>query len=140
SMFQVSQLYESGFTLDLYQGLLTDARARSRPPGVVELSGDPSEIALQGVSFRYPGQEEQALTDVSLTLRRGEVVALVGENGSGKSTLAKLLTGLYLPDEGTVRWDGVDPASVDATALHDRVAVVMQDPLHWPMTAANNVR
>ena len=140
SMFQVSQLYESGFTLDLYQGLLADARSRSRPAGVVSLSGDPSEIVLEGVSFRYPGQDEHALTDVSLTLRRGEVIALVGENGSGKSTLAKLLTGLYLPDTGTVAWNGVDTASVDAVELHDRVAVVMQDPLHWPMTAANNVR
>jgi ATP-binding cassette subfamily B protein len=140
SMFQVSQLYESGFTLDLYQGLLDDARSRSRPAGAVELSGDPSEIVLDGVSFRYPGEEEHALTDVSLTLRRGEVIALVGENGSGKSTLAKLLTGLYLPETGTVAWDGVDTASVDAVALHDRVAVVMQEPLHWPMTAANNVR
>ena len=77
---------------------------------------------------------------MSLTLRRGEVIALVGENGSGKSTLAKLLTGLYLPDAGVVAWDGVDTASIDAAALHERIAVVLQDPLHWPMTAANNVR
>jgi ATP-binding cassette, subfamily B, bacterial len=68
------------------------------------------------------------------------VIALVGENGSGKSTLAKLLTGLYLPETGVVAWDGVDIANVDAAALHERIAVVLQDPLHWPMTAANNVR
>lgn len=139
SMYQVSQLYESGFSLELHRTLIADARSRSRPPGRV-LPGDPAEITLDGVSFRYPGQDEHALTDVSLTLRRGEVIALVGENGSGKSTLAKLLTGLYLPDAGTVRWDGVDTAGVDAAELHARVAVVMQDPLHWPMTAANNVR
>ncbi len=139
SMYQVSQLYESGFTLELHRTLIADARSRSRPPGR-GLPGDPAEITLEGVSFRYPGQEELALTDVALTLRRGEVIALVGENGSGKSTLAKLLTGLYLPDAGTVAWDGVDTADVDAAELHGRVAVVMQDPLHWPMTAANNVR
>ena len=95
---------------------------------------------MDGVSFRYPGQDERALTDVSLTLRRGEVIALVGENGSGKSTLAKLLAGLYLPETGVVAWDGVDTASLDAAALHERIAVVLQDPLHWPMTAENNVR
>jgi ATP-binding cassette subfamily B protein len=140
SMFQVSQLYESGFTLELYRTLIRDAGARSRPPGRTALRGDPTEITLDGVSFRYPGHDERALADVSLTLRRGQVIALVGENGSGKSTLAKLLTGLYLPEVGTVAWDGVDTADVDAEALHERVAVVLQDPLHWPMTAANNVR
>ncbi len=140
SMYMVSQLYESGFTLELYRTLIADAGARSRRHGGAELRSDPAEITLEGVSFRYPGQDERALTDISLTLRRGEVIALVGENGSGKSTLAKLLTGLYLPEAGTVAWDGVDTTGIDAAALHARVAVVMQDPLHWPMTAANNVR
>jgi ABC-type multidrug transport system fused ATPase/permease subunit len=139
SMFQVSQLYESGFTLELHRTLIADSRERSRPTGRATPTG-PAEIVLAGVSFRYPGHDERALADVSLTLRRGEVIALVGENGSGKSTLAKLLTGLYLPDEGVVTWDGVDTASIGAPALHERIAVVLQDPLHWPMTAANNVR
>lgn len=97
-------------------------------------------ITLAGASFRYPGQDEYALADVDVTMRRGEVIALVGENGSGKSTLAKLITGLYLPATGSVTWDGVDTATVDARALHARVAVVLQDPVHWPMTAENNVR
>ena len=56
------------------------------------------------------------------------MIALVGENGSGKSTLAKLLAGLYLPETGVVAWDGVDTASLDAAALHERIAVVLQDP------------
>ena len=82
----------------------------------------------------------QALRGVSLTLRRGQVVALVGENGSGKSTLAKLVTGLYLPTTGTVAWDGLDTARILTDALWERVAVVMQEPLRWPVTAENNVR
>jgi ATP-binding cassette, subfamily B, bacterial len=139
AMFQVSMLYESSITLALYRTLLTDAGARSRPLGQTPPTG-PEKITLDGVAFRYPGQDERALTDVTLTLRRGEVIALVGENGSGKSTLAKLLTGLYLPEAGVVAWDGVDTASIDAAALHERIAVVLQDPLHWPMTAGNNVR
>jgi ATP-binding cassette, subfamily B, bacterial len=67
-------------------------------------------------------------------------VALVGENGSGKSTLSKLITGLYLPECGTVTWDGVDVAAVDPDNLLGRVALVLQDPVRWPMTAENNVR
>ncbi len=140
SMYMVSQLYESGFTLDLLRTLVVDAAGRTRPPAVTSLRGDPEVITLDRVSFSYPGQDSAALLDVSVTLRRGQVIALVGENGSGKSTLAKVLTGLYLPETGTVTWDGVDTAGVDAGELHQRIAVVMQDPLHWPMTAANNVR
>jgi len=67
-------------------------------------------------------------------------VALVGENGSGKTTLAKLITGLYLPSDGAVRWDGVDTAQVDPLELQDRVAVVLQEPLRWAVTATDNIR
>lgn len=77
---------------------------------------------------------------MSVTVRRGEVVALVGENGSGKSTLAKLMIGMYTPERGTVEWDGVDVTRADPTDVLSRVAVVLQDPVHWPMSAENNVR
>ncbi|MFC5235842.1 ABC transporter ATP-binding protein [Pseudonocardia zijingensis] len=140
TVFKFNRLYEASFYLDLYRSCLRDAARRRRSPATRRLRGGPSEITLSGVTFRYPGQEQPAVQDVSVTLRRGEVIALVGENGSGKSTLAKLVTGLYLPDSGTVSWDGVDVAGIDQRALHERVAVVLQDPLRWPMHAENNVR
>jgi len=112
----------------------------SRPGAAGFGPGSPRMIRTSGLGFRYPDQTRLALSDVSLTLRAGQVVALVGENGSGKSTLAKLLTGLYLPTAGTVTWDGVDIATVPAAQLQSRVAMVLQEPTHWPMTAANNVR
>jgi ATP-binding cassette subfamily B protein len=140
TIYQINHLYEASFYLDLYRSSLDETRRRSRPPAAGRLPGDPAAITLTGVSFRYPGQEELAVHDVSCTLRRGEVIALVGENGSGKSTLAKLITGLYLAESGTVSWDGVDVATVDQRELHERVAVVFQDPLRWPMHAENNVR
>jgi ATP-binding cassette, subfamily B, bacterial len=140
TIYEINRLYEASFYLRLYRSCLDGAARRRRPPATTHLTGDPAEITLSGVTFRYPGQDEAALADVTVTLRRGEVIALVGENGSGKSTLAKLITGLYLAETGTVTWDGVDVATVDAHELHDRVAVVMQDPLRWPMTAENNVR
>jgi ATP-binding cassette subfamily B protein len=51
-----------------------------------------------------------------------------------------VITGLYLPDEGRVTWDGVDIATVEARELHSQVAVVLQNPVEWPMTAENNIR
>ena len=107
---------------------------------MLALAPEPTHIEVAGVSFTYPGQDRPALQDIDLTIRRGQVVALVGENGSGKSTLAKVITGLYLPDRGRVCWDGVDITKVDQSELHARVAVVLQNPAEWPMSAENNIR
>lgn len=140
TIYGINRLYEASFHLELYRSCLDDAASRHRPAATGRLRDDPVEISLTGVSFRYPGEQQYAVHDVSATLRRGEVIALVGENGSGKSTLAKLIIGLYLAETGTVAWDGVDVAALDQRELHERVAVVLQDPLRWPMNAEDNVR
>jgi ATP-binding cassette, subfamily B, bacterial len=139
-IYQANHLYEATYFVDLFRVAVADAEGRRRVPPVTELRGDPEVITLIGASFRYPGQDDDALSGIDVTVRRGEVIALVGENGSGKSTLAKLMTGLYLPSAGSVTWDGIETAAVDTRALHDRVAVVLQEPVRWPMTAENNVR
>jgi ABC-type multidrug transport system fused ATPase/permease subunit len=91
------------------------------------------------VSLRYPDTEFPAVAGVSLTLRRGQVIALVGENGSGKSSLAKLIAGLYDPSGGRITWDGVDIADLDRASLASHVAVTSQDWWKFPFTAAQNV-
>jgi ATP-binding cassette, subfamily B, bacterial len=96
-------------------------------------------IDLDHVSFTYPSRTEPSLEDVSLTLRQGEVIALVGENGSGKTTLTKLLAGLYRPSEGAVCWDGRDLAEVDLTAVREHVTVIFQDFARYFLTAHENV-
>ncbi|MCX4967326.1 ABC transporter ATP-binding protein/permease [Streptomyces sp. NBC_00654] len=99
----------------------------------------PETIEIRSVTHRYAGKDQNALTDVSLTLRRGEVTALVGFNGSGKSTLSKLVSGLYLPTDGEVLWDGTPTADADPDALWQRVALVPQDYAHWPLTVRENI-
>ncbi|MGH3776147.1 MAG: ABC transporter ATP-binding protein [Pseudonocardiaceae bacterium] len=140
TVFAANRLFEHSFYLDMLASCLTQARGYHRTAAVQHLPRDPQVIELREVSFSYPGKDEPALDRVSLTIKRGQVVALVGENGSGKSTLAKVITGLYLPDQGRVSWDGVDIAQVDQRELHSQVAAVLQNPVEWPMTAANNVR
>src|SRR4051812_14715364 len=139
-IFAVNQLFEAGLHVEIYRNCLDDLAARRRPAADRGLVGSPATITLTDVTFRYPGHDQDALRGVSLTLRRGQVVALVGENGSGKTTLAKLVTGLYLPTSGTVTWDGRDTARSSTDDLWGQVAVVMQEPLRWPVTAENNVR
>ncbi|MEV7866725.1 ABC transporter ATP-binding protein [Streptomyces sp. NPDC088124] len=99
----------------------------------------PKTIELKSVTHRYAGKDRDALSDVSLTLRRGEVTALVGFNGSGKSTLSKLVSGLYLPTDGQVLWDGAPTGDADPQALWQQVALVPQDYAHWPLTVRENI-
>jgi energy-coupling factor transport system ATP-binding protein len=84
---------------------------------------------VSGLHHRYP-TGHAALTDVSLTVRRGEFVALVGRNGSGKTTLAKHLNALLAPTRGSVRVDGRDLAGLPLEDLAQRVGYVFQDPDH----------
>jgi ATP-binding cassette subfamily B protein len=99
----------------------------------------PERITLDHVSYTYPGTKRPALDDVCLTVERGEVVALVGENGAGKSTLVQLVTGLFLPDAGTVRWDDIDLAAAEPASVWRNVALVPQDYTRWPLTARENI-
>lgn len=135
----VNSCYEQGLYLNDYTTFLRTARTHLPAPPTAEVPAGFATIAVEGVSFTYPGADKPALRDVSLTLRAGQIVALVGENGSGKSTLAKLLAHLYTPDAGRIRWDGVDLAATDAQVVRANVAVIAQDHAHWPMTARANV-
>lgn len=96
-------------------------------------------ITLSNVSFKYPGANSYALTDVSLELKTGQVVALVGENGSGKTTLIKLLTRLYEPTEGQVSLDGINVQKFQPEAYRKLLSVVFQDFSNYAVSAAENV-
>ncbi|MFF5082673.1 ABC transporter ATP-binding protein [Actinoplanes sp. NPDC000266] len=137
--FSANRVFDQGLYFADFQGFCELSRSRAEPsPGGV---APPSfqEIALEKVTFRYPDADHPAVRDVSLTLRRGEVVALVGENGSGKSTLATLLAGLHRPQQGRILWDGVDAERLDPDSVREQVAVVMQEPTRWPLSARANI-
>ncbi len=137
--FAVGQLYESALFLEdlsAFRALLPAILAARPSAPAPERFGT---LRLEDVRFMYPGSERPALSGVSLTIQRGEVVALVGENGSGKTTLAKILSGLYRPHGGRVCWDGVDVSSVDAEQLRRGIAVLFQDFGQYLFPAADNI-
>jgi ATP-binding cassette subfamily B protein len=96
-------------------------------------------IVFDRVSFNYPGGDRKALEDVSLTIRPGEHVALVGENGAGKTTLIKLLCRLYDPAAGAITLDGVDLREYETAALRREISVILQDYARYHMTARENI-
>lgn len=85
-------------------------------------------ISIENVSFSYPGQEKNALNDISLSVCEGEWLALVGHNGSGKSTLAKMLNGLHFPNDGTVTVEDIILSEETVWDIRKRVGMVFQNP------------
>jgi ATP-binding cassette subfamily B protein len=137
--FTANRVFEQGLYFADFQGFCELSRSKAEPSPGGEAPPAFGEIRIKDVTFRYPDAERPAVRDVTMTLRRGEIVALVGENGSGKSTLAALLAGLYRPQEGTISWDGVDLAERDPDTIRKQVSVVMQEPTRWPLSARANV-
>ncbi len=99
-----------------------------------------SGIAVENVSFRYPAGRSEVLQDVSLTIRPGEVIGLVGPNGSGKTTLVKLLCRFYDPTHGRVVADGTDLREFRARDIRGEIAAVFQDYSRYYLTARDNIR
>ena len=96
-------------------------------------------IILQGVTYRYPGADTDALRDIHLHLRPGEILAIVGENGAGKTTLAHILAGIRSPTDGSLIIDGVDAATIATDDIRNACAFVFQQPVRYPTTLQDNV-
>jgi ATP-binding cassette subfamily B protein len=96
-------------------------------------------ISFEQVFFRYEGSSYSAVENLSLHIREGELVALVGENGAGKSTLIKLLLRFYDPQGGTIKVGGVDLKDVDPAELRNRIGVLFQDFAQYELTVRENI-
>ncbi len=132
-------LYESSLFIEDFTTFV-DAMPvlrRQRPTGVPPT--DFEVLRVEDVSFTYPSRSQPALDQVTLEIRRGQVVALVGANGSGKTTLAKVLANLYAPSSGSVRWDGVDLAGYDPELVRSSIGVIFQDFVKYMLSSRENV-
>lgn len=97
------------------------------------------DIQFTHVSFSYPGSSRLILSDISLHIKPGETVAVVGENGAGKTTLAKLIARLYEPDQGYIALDGMDIRQLPVAYLHSQLTFVLQGFGRYEATAADNI-
>jgi len=100
---------------------------------------DRGEVEIRDLTFAYPGGGAPVLRGLSLSIRPGETLALVGESGAGKSTLVKLLARLYDPDEGQIVFDGVDLRDIAPAHLHERIGLVLQTFGRYEASVAENI-
>jgi ATP-binding cassette subfamily B protein len=134
----VSGMYEDNLYLsNLYEYLEQPVPARRGK--AVHGPAPERGLEFENVSFTYDGANEKALDGVSLQIKPGESLALVGENGSGKTTLIKLLTRLYDPTGGRILLDGVDLQDWDVEALRQRVGVIFQDFGRYQFSVGENI-
>ncbi len=120
---------------------LLDRTPAIPPTGGLELSSIEGLVEFEGVTFSYPTRPDaRVLNGINLTVKPGEIVALVGPSGAGKSTIAGLLTRLYDPDGGIIRIDGHNLKNLAPDDLRRKIGVVSQEPILFSCSIAENIR
>ena len=107
--------------------------------GTEKLCSDFDSIKVKQLSFSYPGRKTPAVSNLSFTIKRNEVVAIVGNNGSGKTTLVKLLTGLYQAQKGQIYYGRQNLRSLDPEEFYKQNSFVSQDFIKYELTVRENI-
>ncbi|OZB91108.1 ABC transporter [Paenibacillus sp. XY044] len=134
----INMMQRSGASLERVNRLLARVPSVRDRDGAANLAriGD---IAVDHLTFSYPGTSEQALKDVSFTIPEGRTVGLIGRTGSGKSTLAKLLLRIYEPPAGSIKVNGQDITQVTLESLRPKIGYVPQDGFLFSTDIADNI-
>jgi ATP-binding cassette subfamily B protein len=136
----LSGLYEHALFLGkLHDFLAMEPRVKESPAARLVPRPFKRGIEFQNVSFQYPKNETPTLKNISVQIRPGEKIAIVGANGAGKTTFIKLLTRLYDPTAGEITIDGVSLRDYRLDSLHQRFGVIFQDFVRFEATLRENI-
>ncbi len=125
----LTQYHSASTALESLEGILQQPVERGDGANFVTRQHFSGDIEFREVDFAYPEQDVAALRNVSLRIRAGEHIAILGRIGSGKTTLEKLVLGLYRPTSGSVLVDGIDLRQIDPAELRRSIGYVPQDPM-----------
>ena len=120
-------------------GDILNTRTEVPPSTAAQLPALKGRVTLDNLSFRYRPEAAPVLNGVSLDVRPGEVIGIVGRSGSGKSTLTKLIQRLYSPEQGRLLVDGIDISLIDAAQLRRQVGVVLQENTLFNRSVRENI-
>ena len=120
-------------------GDILDTRTEVPPAAAAQLPPLRGQLQFDAVTFRYRPEAPPVLQELSLEVKAGEVLGVVGRSGSGKSTLTKLVQRLYVPQQGRVLVDGIDVSLVDAAQLRRQIGVVLQENLLFNRSVRENI-
>lgn len=134
-----NRLADNNGRLDRLNQILSPEGKQFRRLGGHSFAGLEREIRLGGVSLQYSPAQPPALQEVSLTLPKGQMLALVGPSGAGKTSIADLLCGLYTPTAGQIWIDGTPLGELDLASWQQRLGVVSQDTFLFNATISENI-
>jgi ATP-binding cassette subfamily B protein len=137
----IANIYETALYMEDYR-YFVQQNAASEPASTPssQAASNFESLTLRDVSFTYQSSPRPAVSHVSLDIRPGQIVALVGENGSGKSTLAKLIAGLYPASSGQLLWNGQPYEDLPTDVIRNDIGVLFQDFIKFQMSIAENIR
>jgi len=130
---------QAGISVQRLGDILNVKTEPTYSPGRASLPKLEGRVTFDKVTFRYRTDGPEILRNISLDIKSGEVIGIVGRSGSGKSTLAKLIQRLYVPESGRVMVDGVDLAMVDTVWLRQNLGVVLQENFLFNRTVRENI-
>jgi ATP-binding cassette subfamily B protein len=147
SFFIFGPLQELGSVINIYREAevslknfadILNTPLEAKPSAPISVSRIES-VGFENVSFRHQSASTNALNSISFEAKPGETIAFVGPSGSGKTTLVKLLAGLYVPQSGTIRYNGYSSHLIDFDALRERLGLVSQDSQLFSGTIRENL-
>ncbi|MBV8060041.1 MAG: ABC transporter ATP-binding protein, partial [Alphaproteobacteria bacterium] len=137
--FHIKDILTSSYDLHAIIHLLREEPEADEEPPLPALAIDRGEIVFDKVSFTYPGKDSPVFDNLTVTIKAGERVALVGHSGSGKTTFIRLLQCLYPLQGGRIMVDGQNIANGSHESLRSAIALVPQDPILFHRSLADNI-
>ncbi|MEP7251125.1 MAG: ABC transporter ATP-binding protein [Ginsengibacter sp.] len=128
---------EAEASLNNFHNLMS--KSPEQKPAKPEMIRGIEELEFSNVKFKHQSAQQPALNNINFDVKKGETIAFVGPSGSGKTTLVKLLVGLYIPQQGTIRYNNIDREDIDFDVLRTQIGFVTQDTQLFAGTIKENL-